>query len=61
MYEFICNKLPFGENEEDTYKVMEIIKKDKVKFPRNLEPECEALLKMMLNKNPKQRAHTATF
>lgn len=53
MYEFICNKLPFGENEEDTYKVMEIIKKDKVKFPRNLESESEALLKLMLNKNPK--------
>ncbi len=53
MYEFLCNQLPFGENEEDTYRVMEIIKKDKVKFPKHLEPESEALLKMMLNKNPK--------
>jgi hypothetical protein len=61
MYELICNRLPFGEEEEDTYKVMEIIKKDKVKFPKHVDAESEALLKLMLNKNAKERALNATF
>ena len=53
MYELLFNKLPFGEEEEDTYKVMETIKKDQVKFPKNIDSESEVLLKMMLNKNAK--------
>ena len=61
MYELICNRLPFGQEEEDTYKVMQIIKKDKVKFPKNIDPEAESLLKLMLNKNAKERALSATF
>ena len=40
---------------------MEIIKKEKVKFPKNIDPQAESLLKMMLNKNVKERALNATF
>lgn len=40
---------------------MEIIKKDKVKYPKNLESDAEDLLKMMLNKNSKERAVEASF
>ena len=61
MYELICNILPFGQEEQDTYKVMEIIKKDKLKFPRNIDSEAKSLLELMLNKNSKERALSATF
>jgi hypothetical protein len=40
---------------------MEIIKKDHVKFPKSIDPEAESMLKLMLNKNAKERALSATF
>ena len=40
---------------------MEIIKKDKVKYPKGLDQQAEELLKLMLNKNPHERSVHACF
>ena len=38
LYEFLCGRLPFGDTEEDTYKVLALIRKEKIVFPKNLDP-----------------------
>jgi cGMP-dependent protein kinase 1 len=37
LYEFVCGRLPFGENiGNDPYKLFKVIKKEKVQFPKFL-------------------------
>lgn len=33
MYEFICGYVPFGEDEQDLYKIYERILKENLTFP----------------------------
>ncbi len=56
-YELICGFLPFGEDLEDPFEIyQEIINNSDVNFPKYVTNKyAKKLIKLMLNKNPKQR------
>ena len=57
IYEFLCGCVPFGHEENDPYRVYEIILSKNLTFPSDRQP-CESatvLLKHILNKYSEQR------
>ncbi len=36
MFEFLCNRLPFGQDTTDPYKVIQEIKKETIYYPKQL-------------------------
>jgi CRP-like cAMP-binding protein len=59
MYEFLCGKLPFGEDfdeEEDTMKFYDVLKKEKLAFPSFIQDEdFKNLIQKMLVMDPNKR------
>jgi cGMP-dependent protein kinase len=59
MYEFLCGKLPFGEDfdeEEDTMKFYDVLKKEKLAFPSFIQDEdFKDLIQNMLIMDPSKR------
>ena len=58
LYEFICGRVPFGEEEEDPYIVLRMVTEDEVVFPSflyNAHP-CRDLISKLLSKNPNDRS-----
>ena len=63
LYEFVCGKLPFGENVHgDPYNLYSIIKKGKVEFPKYLHDEkVKKVINFLLVKEPALRAQQVNF
>jgi serine/threonine protein kinase len=57
LYEFICFKVPFGDDLTDPLKVYKQVIKDPVKFPKFLDSKMEAksIMLKMLNRNAAAR------
>ena len=56
LYEFLCNKVPWGEHEEDPIEVYNLIIKSKIEFPAHLENlSCKNFIQKLLNENPAMR------
>jgi len=54
LYEFVCGTVPFGENQEDPYKVYDEVLKQPLRF-NSVMPKSSALrvfLESLLHKNP---------
>lgn len=58
LYEFICGRVPFGEEEEDPYIVLRMVIEDDVIFPSFLTENnpCRDLISRLLSKNPNDRS-----
>ena len=58
IYEFLCNRVPWGEYEDDPIEVYNMIVKNKLSFPKNLKANnCIKLMKKLLNQNPALRGN----
>jgi cGMP-dependent protein kinase len=62
LYEFICGFVPFGENEEDTFKVYELVLKARIEFPKHVPPSFPArkIANLLLDRNPAARGDPQT-
>ena len=59
LYEFLCAKVPFGDEEEDPYKVYSEILDLKISFEKEGSPPSEFaqnLIRQLLRKHPETRA-----
>jgi len=58
VYEFVCGKVPFGEDETDPTRIYDAVVHSKLEFPGFLSssPNTLAFLDILLNKNPAVRA-----
>ena len=62
LYEFLCNKVPWGEHEEDPIEIYNLILKSKLEFPDCLENvSCKILIQKLLNQNPAMRGDIGTI
>lgn len=58
LYEFICNSVPFGEGEEDPFKIYNLILQSKLSFPAFAQNfACKPLIEKLLNPNPALRGN----
>ena len=58
LYEFLCGKLPFGQNSEDPFSIYEDILTAPLRFPDNIDPLNEnsiSFIKQLLAKFPDKR------
>lgn len=59
LYEFLCGRVPFGEECEDPREVYELIQKQEVKYPKYFDPNsnklAKQLIEQLLNKIPDAR------
>ena len=42
LYEFLCGAVPFGEEEEDPYRIYEKVLERKLIYTRYMNPRCTA-------------------
>jgi cGMP-dependent protein kinase len=42
LYEFLCGIVPFGEDQDDTYKVYEAVLARKILYPAYVNPRMKA-------------------
>jgi cGMP-dependent protein kinase len=63
LFEFICGKLPFGENmHNDPYSLYGLIKKGRIDFPKYVTDEtAKKLINFILIKDSKVRAQQVNF
>lgn len=54
LYEFVCGATPFGNEEEDPFRIYEMVLDHKLVYPRyvNIGNKTRAAIDQMLNKNP---------
>ena len=54
LYEFICCKVPFGDDEEDPYHIYEKVLEHRLQYPSFIDPKLQArpLIDQLLSKNP---------
>jgi len=57
LYEFVCGRVPFGEEEEDPYIVLKNVLEDELVFPEffRQESDCKTLIIKLLQKEPAAR------
>ena len=58
LFEFLCGRVPFGEEEEDPYRIYEAILENPLEFPDDIDPIGEVspvLIKQLLSKFPESR------
>ena len=57
LYEFVCGRVPFGEEEEDPYIVLKNVVDDELVFPEFFreESDCKTLIIKLLQKDPAAR------
>jgi cGMP-dependent protein kinase len=58
LYEFLCGRVPFGEEEEDPYKIYEEILDMNLIFPIDIDPPADtakSLIQQLLSKFPEMR------
>ena len=59
LYEFVCGGVPFGENEEDPYRIYSMILEYKIKYPSYLQiKKHKEIIEKMLDSNPVHRYST---
>ena len=59
LYEFVCGGVPFGENEEDPYRIYSIVLDNRLKFPNFLQiKKHKELIEKLLDSNPAHRYST---
>ena len=59
LYEFVCGGVPFGENEEDPYKIYSFVLEYKLKFPSFLQiKKHKEVIEKLLDSNPIHRYTT---
>ncbi|CAG9314860.1 PKG_12 [Blepharisma stoltei] len=59
-YEFVCGMMPFGDSDEEPYKIYEKILKNRLGFPPKINKSLKTLqiVEVLLDKNPAMRANT---
>lgn len=59
LYEFLCGRVPFGEEETDPFIIFKIVCDEEVVYPDFLTENnsCKALIQQLLSKNPEDRGH----
>jgi len=59
LYEFLCGRVPFGEEETDPFIIFKIVCDEEVVYPGFLleNNSCKALIQQLLSKNPVDRGH----
>ena len=57
LYEFICGKVPFGEDEDDPYAIYQKVLQHHIAYPDFLDSKfpAKALIEQLLNTNPGMR------
>ncbi len=56
LYEFLCDKLPFGNKSDDPYEIYQQIMKKKLSFPSKMKDiNAKAVIKRLLDKNSEIR------
>lgn len=57
LYEFMCGGVPFGEEEEDPYKIYEKVIERKLMYPSFVDSRMpsKAIIEQLLSKNPAMR------
>ena len=56
LYEFVCGCVPFGEEEEDTFKIYGKILDRNLKYPSYMSStRCRPIIEKMLDSNPAMR------
>ena len=62
LYEFVCNVVPFGEGENDPFRVYNLILDSKLTFPSFAkEFLCKPLIEKLLCQNPAMRGNYETL
>jgi len=63
IYEFFCGIVPFGEDEEDPYKIYEKVIERRLVYPPYVGPNMKAapFIEMLLSKNPSMRGTVETI
>ena len=59
LYEFLCGRLPFGEEETDPFIVFKVVCEEEALYPGFLleNNSCKALIQQLLSKNPMDRGN----
>ena len=54
LYEFVCCKVPFGDDEEDPYAIYEKVLERKLTYPGFVSPKmpCRPVIEQLLHKSP---------
>lgn len=57
IYEFVCGRVPFGEDENDPIDVYKVIIKGKFSYPKFLKENCreKVIIEQLLRLNPALR------
>ncbi|OMJ71175.1 hypothetical protein SteCoe_30697 [Stentor coeruleus] len=56
LYEFVCGCVPFGENEEETFKIYSNILERNLKYPNYMSStRCKPIIEKLLDPNPVMR------
>ncbi|CAG9321711.1 unnamed protein product [Blepharisma stoltei] len=57
IYEFLCGGVPFGEEEEDPYRIYEKVLERRLSYPNFVGQNLKAapMIELLLNKNPAMR------
>lgn len=57
LYEFVCGKLPFGDEEEDPYKIYRKVVEETLTYPSYIKENLESkgVIAQLLRKNPESR------
>ena len=62
LYEFVCGYVPFGEEEDDPYKIYGKILDRVLKYPNYISStRCKPLIEKMLDPNPVMRGTIETL
>jgi cGMP-dependent protein kinase 1 len=56
LYEFVCGRVPFGEEEEDPTKIYSKILENILRYPNYItSPRCKPVIEKLLDSNPAMR------
>lgn len=58
LYEFLCGRVPFGEEEDDPYRIYEEVLEKNLEFPTDIDPISDIasiFIRQLLNKFPESR------
>eukprot|EP00359_Climacostomum_virens_P003943 CAMPEP_0204903160 /NCGR_PEP_ID=MMETSP1397-20131031/4084_1 /ASSEMBLY_ACC=CAM_ASM_000891 /TAXON_ID=49980 /ORGANISM="Climacostomum Climacostomum virens, Strain Stock W-24" /LENGTH=879 /DNA_ID=CAMNT_0052071749 /DNA_START=38 /DNA_END=2677 /DNA_ORIENTATION=- len=59
LYEFVCGKVPFGDDKEDPYDIYQTILKSRLTYPPYIRGELpsSSMIEVLLDKDPSKRTH----
>lgn len=58
LYEFVCGKVPFGDDKEDPYDIYQTILKQRLQYPPYIRGELPSarLIEVLLDRDPSKRS-----